>query len=327
MTGTLDEFIRKTDGRYYFLNDELLKVALSILQVDSEPRRVELIRRFMSPFAGIGDFRVHFDGAGDALLLLSTFYDKSPHSSIVSVTKSPDSAKSLFEAFPGLERIYILPYPQNYIIHVLLRRLFKGMANCRGMGVTPVDPDYFREWENGLDISAKYGVIRHPRWVDMFMGQDSESANQVVIQPVGGISPLDSSSRKMIRNDELKEIIGLLNGHGIRPAIIGVPEERPLYSIESLEYADHRGMVFAKQMILIRNARLFIGADSWGKTFAALCEIPSIVFHSLRGEQRNGLPEVGDNVFLKPWPSISVVNEVDELRRQLIIRRILQPVL
>lgn len=267
----------------------------------------------MKSFETIGQFYVHFGGAGDALLLLSTFYDDSPTSTIISICPSPDSSRSLFEAFPDLGSVYFIPYPEKFTTHIILRKLFGAMPNCLGMGVAPRDPDYFKEWGREFDITKEYGVNKNPEWVRQFQ-TDSKDRAGVVIQPVGGISPLDNSVRKMILPAEMDEIVGLFNDVDIAPVLIGTPDEASYFDLGNRRTVDRRSRIFGEQMELIASCSLFIGADSWGKTFAALCGKPTVVFHSTRGEKRNNLTEVGDNIFLKPWPTVTVVNDTKELK-------------
>ncbi len=325
--GSLNAPVKLSDAKYHYLNGSILHEVSNLLRAQSEADRVNLVRNIMDRFAGLGKFYVHFGGAGDALLLLSTFYDESSDQMIVSVSPSPDSSKSLFDAFPRLKGIYFIPYPEEFVSHILLRKLFVGMPGFLGMGTTPRDPYYFDEWGHVKDLTVQYGVNTNPGWARRLC-DETEQSSSIVIHPVGGISPLDHSVRKMITSDEVSKIVGTLNADGITPTIIGTPAEAEYYHLDGLRVDDRRSYSFGEQMRIIASGRLLIGADSWAKTFAALCGKPAIVFHSLRGGSRSGVTEVGDNIFLKPWPTITVVNNVSEFINALhdiLARHEIQP--
>lgn len=317
---SLDECTVRVDGRYTYLGKQINECARQVFESRSDQSREESVRRFMQLFGSIGRFYVHFGGAGDGLLLLSTFYDKSPGSNVVSVSNSATLARSLFDSFPALGRVYIVPYPDTFLVHAVLRKLFSAMPNCLGMGIAPRGPDYFREWGNEPDIVERYSVDKSPRWIGRFRGRMNVPFPKIVIHPVGGVSPLDNSVRKMIRPEEFYAILELLNADGIVPAVIGTPDEASYYRTGDLKFIDRRSLSIGDQMKVVGACEILIGADSWAKTFAALCGIDAIVFHSVRGESRNGLTEVGDNIFLRPWPTITVVNDIVEFRQAFSLK-------
>lgn len=302
----------KVKVKFHYLDRSILEQAAGILKPQPEADLLDSVKKFMEKFSGIGQFYVHFGGAGDALLLLSTFYDDSPEQTIVSISPSPESMRRLFESFPRLKDVYFIPYPENFIVHIVLRKLFRGMPGFLGMGTTPTDPYYFDEWGKVVDLTETYGVRMKPDWAKEFHS-NSDSPPKVVIHPVGGISALDKSVRKMITPPELTEIVRAMNEEGIIPTLIGTPAEASYYHPLDLEIDIRRSYPFDEQMRLIASCNLLVGADSWAKTFAALCGKPAIVFQSLRGGTRSGHIEVADNIFLKPWPTITVVNNVSEM--------------
>ncbi len=62
------EFIERTDGKYIFLSGKIYPSDLSSKSLE----------RFGRLLASLPPFHAHFGGAGDALLLLSSFYDDNP---------------------------------------------------------------------------------------------------------------------------------------------------------------------------------------------------------------------------------------------------------
>lgn len=302
----------KVENKYHYFDSSVFRDLAGLIRTQSDGERINVVRNFMEKFAGVGRFYAHFGGAGDALLLLSTFYDDSPEQTIVSISPSPDSIRSLFEAFPLLKRVYFIPYPEDFVAHILLRKLFNGMPGFLGMGTTPRDPYYFDEWGRVDDLTKNYSVKKSPDWARKFCA-NADKSSTIVIHPVGGISPLDKSVRKMITSEELTEIVRRLNEWNVTPTLIGTPAEASHYHLENLKVNIRRSYSFEDQMRVITSCRLLIGADSWAKTFAALCGKPAIVFHSLRGGTRSGYTEVGDNIFLKPWQTITIVNNITEM--------------
>ncbi len=256
----------------------------------------------------VGPFHLHCGGIGDALLLLAAACRQDEQITIISVSQSAPAVKELFSAFPGIRRVHHLPWPPSIEAHQALRRLLSRHPLCLGMGVTPAG-DYFTEWHPGLDIAGRYGVQLHPQWTAAFKSRP-ETSPQVVLQPAGGRSPLTGQA-KAFTPDEWRLLLRRLETLGVRPLVIGHASERTLFPAGAA--ADKRGEPLRRQMELIASADLVIGADSWAKTFAALCEVPALVLHSTRGKTVQGLSEVGDHVFLKPWPSITVFSSFEEL--------------
>jgi glycosyltransferase involved in cell wall biosynthesis len=274
-------------------------------------RAIDVLKTHLSGLLDPGEpFYGHFGGMGDALMLLSTFYDAHPESTVVSVASNATEMAALWKAFPRLKKIISVPYPKEYRTHVLLRKAMAGLPNCRGLGTTPVKGDYFDEWQESIDITAFYGVVKQPLWAQQFRVATDHGRN-VVVQPVGGISPL-TRQRKLITVGELDIVVRRLNEMDITPVIIGAPGTLREYAALPGRFRISESADVTEQMRLIASGDLFIGADSWGKTLAAFLSIPSVVFQSVRGAVVQGHREVGDNIFLHPWPSIAVVNTIEE---------------
>ncbi|MCL4540432.1 MAG: glycoside hydrolase family 99-like domain-containing protein, partial [Bacteroidetes bacterium] len=302
----------KTDGKYEYLDSSVGSIlAASSVGGDNGAVPDSKASDVFSFLKSIGPFYAHFGGAGDALLLLSTFYDREPESQIISITPSPAALRSLFDAFPRLRRVFFIPYPDSFSDHVTMRKTISQLPNFRGMGTTPVGPDYFTEWAAPLDIFEKYGVSKNPKWAAGFHPERMEQV-QIVIHPVGGMSPLKKNTRKAFESSALDDLIAAMNSKGIKPILIGTPEDQAILSPKG-SYMDRRSYSFEKQMEIIAACDLLIGADSWAKTFAALAGKPALVLHSTGMEKVAGREEVGDNVFLKPWHTITVARNNTEL--------------
>lgn len=303
----LETFIEKQEGNLFYLSPEILPEARDGSFPPADRLR-EILWQRAQIFKAIGPFYAHFGGAGDALLLLSTFYDQTPAQTVVSIANSVEAMASLFRCFPDLKRVYLIPYPKNYTSHLSLRRIFQKIKNFLGMGVTPSpEKDYFGEWCEDLNIFEKYGVEEHPRWTQQFKGEKEEPF-QVTLAPQGSLRGMVGSKENRIDPAQWRELIAFLNRRQIRPIILGTPEERALYPCTG-GAVDRRSYSFEDQMKRIASSDLFIGADSWGKTFAALAGVPAIVFYSLRGDDLKGWKDPADYVFLNPWKTITVVKD------------------
>ena len=272
----------------------------------SDPAQA-LVANLRSLFPDGGHIYAHFGGLGDLLLLMASCPGKAKGAHLLCVPNSIEETLSALTLFPDWSTVRVLPWPPSYELHVALRKALSLLPGFRGAGVTPLRNDYFEEWKPGLDIRATYRVDLHPGWAAR-LTPDRRAKPQVVIQPRGGISPR-SGQPKEIHLHELQELIAYLNICGIEPVL--------LYKKQPTETPKGRFTLSADSAIpiqasLIAGADLFVGADSWGKTLAALRGIPAVVFHSTRGTAVDGREEVGDHVFLKPWKGIHVVNDLPE---------------
>ncbi len=307
----VENLISKIEGKYIHLRQEILPIPED---GPSTATRLESILWHLTKiFQSMGPFYAHFGGAGDALLLLSTFYDEKPEQTVVSIPNSPEMMKSFFESFPLLKRVYFIPFPKNYQNHLLLRRLFRILKNFKGMGVIP-DPesDYFKEWNKTLNIFEKYKIVKHPRWMNRFRSEKCQEC-QVTLAPRGSLRGMVGSKQNMINPVDWQPLITFLNERNIHPILLGTPDEAPLYPAAG-QCIDKRSFSFEEQMKLIASSDLFIGADSWGKTFSALAGVRTIVFHSMRGEDLREWKDPSDHVFLDPWEEITVVKDLSELK-------------
>jgi len=299
----LDTLVEKEEGRYAYLPENFWPEEVS-------PGAIVRIHALLSNFPPC---YVHFGGAGDALLLLSTFYDGDPEQTVVSVSNSTAMMRSFFDAFPKLKKVYFVPFPKNYTWHFIARQFFKASDICRGLGATPTTTADYREWNADLDIFKTYGIQRRPDWAVHFEKNRIEPL-QLVIQPRGSLKGMVGSKRNVIPPRDWPRLLAYLAKQGIRPVVIGTPDEAEEYPC--LDKAlDKRSHSFTEQLQLIAGSDFFVGADSWGKTFAALAGIPTFVFHAVRGDDLKGWKDASDHVFLDPWEEITVVKDLGDFRR------------
>ena len=283
----LDPFVCKHEGRYVYLHEGILQKLDVLSQLE--------------PF--------HFQcgGAGDTLLLLSAFYDAQPNGVVLSYPNSIPAARSLFEAFPALEKVFFLPQHKNNQLHARLREFVSQLANCRGMGATPRG-DYGMEWTERTNIFKDYGVIARPAWAKQFRAD--LGPKRVTLAPRGSLVGMAGSKRNIIEPRDWPELLRFLRDQGYQPVIVGTPDECADYPcLDGCE--DQRSYSFTGQMEQIASSELFVGADSWAKTFAALAGVRTIVFEAIKSLDWNGQKDPSDYIFLDPWDCIQVVSGLE----------------
>jgi glycosyltransferase involved in cell wall biosynthesis len=298
------------DGFYYFCEDVLPVPPHS---KPSANRLADIAQKLVKLLQEIGPFYLHFGGAGDALLLLATFLDKHPEAQIVSFPNSIPAARSFFEAFPSLKRVWFLPKNDSRQIHLLIRMLMQHIPNCKGMGVTP-KMDYFKEWHAKLNIFKEFGINRRPEWIKRF--RTNPQSKQITLAPKGSLQGMLGSKRNIIDPVIWPELLRFLQKSGFSPVIIGTPDESQFYpALEGC--ADRRSYSFREQMEHIANSVALIAADSWAKTFSALAGIPTIVFEPLKGVDWVARKDASDFVFIDPWDAITIVKNLEQCRSVL----------
>lgn len=304
------KFIKERNHFYTIYSNDIYPENFVQFNIDGTCEyNLKSFEQFFSRILSVGPAYYHFGGAGDALLLLSTFYDENPKQIIVSFANSTAALKNFFSSFPQLEHVYFLPIPEDPYLNNYIRKLLPKFSNVLGRGVTPSE-SYESEWNARLDIFSDYGVIKNPKWCHNFHEEKIEEF-QVVIAPMGSNFGMYKSKKNIIATDNWKNIINFLKSRNISPVIIGVPTEEKYYPILD-GCIDRRSYSFKEQMGIISNCDIFIGADSWGKTFSALSEVPTIVFQPVYGEDLDGWKDNSDFVFLDPWEKIVVVKNIDE---------------
>lgn len=297
---SLERLVVKKEGNINILSSDFFVSAAN----NDEVSRIWTFANQLPPFY------LHFGGVGDALLLLSTFYDSNPNQVVVSLANSIEALKEFYKNFPKLNDIYLLELSNHSRFNNLMRMVLIRSPKCLGAGCTP-ENSHSEDWLEGLDIFRKYKIITNPKWALDF-APNKLSSPQVVIAPKGSLFDMQNSKQNVIDPKVWKPLLRDLAARGIKPIVIGTPQEEKYYPVD-FGAIDMRSYSFKEQMSLLSCADLVIAADSWAKTFSALLEIPTIVFTSMvNGVFDPNFDCPSSNVFLKPWPSISVVNNIVE---------------
>ena len=320
--GTLRPWICRIDGRHVYLSEDLFPRPGGLGYAPAELQQAA--KRLVGLMADLPPFYAHFGGAGDALLLLASFYDKNPEAVIFSHPNSVGGTRALFEAFPKLTKIYFLPQHTEFFFHMVLRYAVYELKNCLGAGATPRD-GYEDEWKATLDIEKKYRINKTPRWAAAL--RQNDQSRRVALAPKGSLSGMIGSKRNIIPPEDWSRIISCILERRFEPVILGVPSEAKDYPALP-GCIDARVESFTGQMKLIGQCAGVVGADSWAKTFSALAGIPTIVFEPLRGADLCSWKDASDWVFIEPWPAIKMVKSLEEFRStfDLRIARTKQPI-
>ena len=305
----LRPWISRIDGRHVYLSEELFPRPASLRFKPEELQSAG--RRLVALMAKLPQFYAHFGGAGDALLLLASFYDNSPDAIIFSHPNGVGPAQALFDAFPKLSKIYFLPQHTGPFFHIALRYLVYELRNCLGAGATPKD-NYDDEWKASLDIEKKYRVCKTPRWATAW--RQNENSKRVALAPKGSLTGMVGSKRNLILPEVWPQVVAHILERGFEPVILGVPGEAKEYPALP-GCTDARGESFPGQMRVIGQCAGLVGADSWAKTFSALVGIPTLVFEAVKGADLAAWKDPSDWVFIEPWPSIKMIRSLDEFRR------------
>jgi glycosyltransferase involved in cell wall biosynthesis/ADP-heptose:LPS heptosyltransferase/chemotaxis methyl-accepting protein methylase len=305
----LHPWICRIEERNVYLSEDLFLPPAGTRYTREELQTVN--KRLMTLLSVLPPFYAHFGGAGDALLLLASFYDQKPDAVVFSYPNSVGTVKTLFDAFPKLSKIYFLPQHTEPFFHTILRYTACGLKNCLGAGATP-QFGYGEDWKAGLDIEKKYKINKSPCWVADF--RNNTRSRRIALAPKGSLTGMVGSKRNMILPEHWPHIIAHIQERGFEPVILGVPNEAREYPALP-GCADMRHEAFPGQMRCIGECAGLVGADSWGKTFSALAKIPTIVFEPVKGADLTNWKDPADWVFMEPWPDIKMVRSLEEFRR------------
>ncbi|HEV2692279.1 MAG TPA: glycosyltransferase [Verrucomicrobiae bacterium] len=305
----LHPWITRIEGRHVYLSEDIFpqKTGLSYKPAELDAAAKKLVNLL----AEMPQFYAHLGGAGDALLLLASFYDQKPDAAVFCHPNGVGAAKALFDAFPKLSKIYFLPQHPEPFFHIVLRYAVYELKNCLGAGTTP-QFGYEEEWKASLDLEKKYRVKKTPRWAAAF--RKNEGSKRVAVAPKGSLSGMIGTKRNIILPELWPQVVAHIIARGFEPVILGIPSEAKDYPALP-GCVDARGEGFPGQMRLIGECAGLVGADSWAKSFSALAEIPTLVFEPIKGADLAAWKDCSDWVFIEPWPSIKMIRSLEDFKK------------
>ncbi len=304
----LNLYTHRIEGKYHWLSPTLLpNTNTAISQQDA-------LRTITRTLSEIEPFYFCYGGIGDFLLALSSALDKNEPITVVCYPNSTAAAQAFFDTLPAVTKVYIIQRyrePQfQYIAGMYLRAATMNLPNCRGRGVTPPgrEDDF---WQPGLDVVQTCGVTLYPRWIEQYRTERLEHP-QVVLAPMGSVYGMFRSKRNILPPQFWNSLLSILRATGIRPIIIGTPDEANAYPSDGWAH-DKRSYSFDEQFRILASADVVIAADSWHKTFAAMAQVPTIVFDTLRNFDLTFWRDSSQVVFIQPWNNIRLVRTWQEL--------------
>ncbi len=280
------------------------------LAPDFIPRDHTGFEQLIKQLNSLPPFHFHYGGAGDGLLLLSTFYDIRPGATVLCCATAPRAMEAFFREFPGLEKVYLVELPNDGVRQTVLRAAMSATTQCVGRGATPLR-SHEEEWVEGLDVTNAYGIQLYPTWIKSFAPLQA-APRQVTVGPRGSCLHMTSGKQNTLPPHLWPELIRTVLAAGYTPVIIGTPDEREEYP-ELSGCMDKRSYSFGEQMRLINGSEIFIGADSWAKTFSAMGGKPTIVFRPTVDGEFTSFTDVSVNAFIRPWPNIAFIGGIGEL--------------
>ena len=300
------EFIVSSNGRVSYLADDF--IADDLLQFEEFQKRVR----------GLPPFFFHYGGTGDALLLLASIldrYEPSPGSvTIFSAATSPKASEEIFREFPEVGQLFLTQLPDDADRLTMLRYVMAMTSQCRGMGVCPMR-SHREDWFPGIDITKSFGVNLYPSWVKKFE-PIVLAENQVAIAPNGSGLHMVGGKLNSVPRTLWSDLLFVIRNAGYTPIILGTPDQEIYYPAPP-DCINKRSYSFGEQMQIINGSQALIGADSWAKTFSALAGLPTIVFPPTYDGVLSLTGDASMNVFLKPWPNITLVQSTAEVAQAL----------
>lgn len=237
-------------------------------------------------------------GIGDALLLLSTFYDDIEQNAVdvVFVANDHSAIKTLSNSFPKIRRWWIFPRKAFYPTKIEWESLIRN-ERCLGTGVTPKNFDYVGDWiECGKStVFDYYGVTKNPAWAKR---RESINPKYITVQMYGGP---DSNRISVMPVEYVEEIV---KQYDSSYSVILIGSKRDITKSEYIENCRWvTDMEDSINRILLSNHHY--GVNSWAKTLSGLAGVPTTIYPSSYVkppiEVFNHPVDPSDYVFLKDW--------------------------
>jgi hypothetical protein len=262
----------------------------------------------------IGPFYFTIGGIGDLLLTLHGFYQiDMPPTSLVVWANDRDIAKQILskENFPALKYSIIT---DNFVGHPKASEYYNaiiGDVSFKGKFHIPDNLQYVKEWMGVKDVFSHYGIPRKKSTLrDMFLCDSLPFKDYAVIHPYS-LGRDGVIKGKVIEQENLVKVLDLIRSQNISAIVcIGTREEQNAFRIFmenrqtgsrfSVEYPT----TITDAMRYVANASHVYSADTWTKTMAGLCEVPTTAF-TCSADMSQLFPQIGydpsDNIFMHGW--------------------------
>lgn len=251
-------------------------------------------------------------GMGDALFLLSSFYDKHPGSSLLFWSASPNwrVLQSFLNQFPGLGKVIVIPRPsggssilENY--HRIIEH-----SNFRGKAQLADRLDYMREWglrgkDYRKEIPQTWDTLRQ-LWPAR---EEQKAARFIGLGPWGSTENVRGKNRRLSLTEfyRLVQVTGERTQQPLRIfGSLGDKREFPLPLITTTLVEDCRGYSWKEVFTCMNECVQFITVDTWFMHWVRFANIPTTVIRTRYAADPKkifgGLPyDPSDKVFLEDW--------------------------
>lgn len=260
-------------------------------------------------------------GFGDALMLLSTFYDNHPGSSLVfwASTTHWKSVYDFLRMFPNLHRIIVTLLPEDRL--TFYRRLIFH-KNFRGKGHLADNLDYILEWGVSAEKYRQNIPLRWPTLRKLWPGNSDHMGNYVGVACWGaGTTDILGKNRRLTQPEFESLLRALLNKHpdkiirvfGSAKDRVDFPIPLSLFKIgfnlpiglgvQRIE--DCRGISWPALFTALNELSEMISVDTWFIQWTRFVNIPTTVIktryqYPLRAII--GVPfDPSDKIFIEGW--------------------------
>lgn len=213
-------------------------------------------------------------GAGDFLLLLSTFYEniERDDADVLFVATSPNQIQQFSKLFPMVRKYWI--YPRSAFSPTKNTWDIITYRNCKGTGATPKEFDYINDWiECGKsNVFDYYGV---KKLTEKTFTKYTSVFGHITVQLVGG---KDNNRVSRIPNEVVKNLAEFYRKYKkLKTYLIGSTKDRE--NIGIIEGANWI-TTFEESIHMLLGSYRHYSVNSWSKTFTGLMDIPTVIYPS-----------------------------------------------
>lgn len=327
----LNKTILPTKKEPIYFNKNTIKTAIKRDQINAQKRKaledsfgnnsVKAAIDFLNPNK---NWYLNFGGAGDLILLIANAYaDNKSQIVFYANTCSMEFCKELLEFFQMdhyVSRNLMGTKYANAINDYMIQKInFKPSAHlARGLD--------FNDWAKDIEYYKNRMVLKTD-WINKFgKNQLFVGEKLIVIQPSGSMKNYDR--QRYLEIFEYNYLVKKFIDCGYAVVTTGSEEDRDFYKwkpISSKDWFMTSKRIYGQKSVspsdlnnfvkTINSAEKVISADTWLKSYALLCGIPTFVFSNrCRG---NYLPigaDPCDHIFLnkKLWQNLEI-KTIDEL--------------
>lgn len=262
----------------------------------------------------IGSFYFTAGGIGDLLLTLHGFYQTDmPPTSLIVWANDREIAKQILskENFPALKYSIIT---DNFVGHTKSLEYYNTIVGdplFKGKFHIPDNLRYVEEWKDVKNVFDHYGISREKLILhNIFFCDTLPFRDYAVIHPYS-LGRDGVIKGKVIQQENLVRVLDQIRNQNISTIVcIGTRDEQDVFSafIDEQQKNSYFCIEYPKTitdaMRYVANASCVYSADTWTKTMAGLCGVPTTAF-TCSADMSQLFPQIGfdpsDNIFMNGW--------------------------